>query len=431
MSGFAASPLHDADREGGAAFTGPLARAGAAAAARAMRVGRHGARRAVDALLGHGRRRGAVLQSLVAGHLYAVCMAVAVHGAVLGVLPVPIVALLCGGMLAVFVLHYGVVRSGLTEHLPDPSLGTAHLVVNITLCVAGYVLIGPLRGNLLILVAETQLYAMFRLRPRQLVHLGWLAGGLLTAAACGLSVAEPAQQPWVVTATHLGVAWPTVMAMAYVTQWIAKIRERLDRQASQLRDALAAVEQLATHDALTGLLNRRAMDSRLAAAVRDCRSQGRPLSLALLDLDHFKQINDRHGHAAGDAVLVRVAEVLARACPQPAVAARWGGEEFLVAWPGLAAPAAADVLGWVRQRLQRDPLPPGVPAVTLSAGLAQQADGEPLQALIERADAALYRAKRLGRDRVERAADRPAADVPVADTSAADTPAADPQAATS
>jgi diguanylate cyclase (GGDEF)-like protein len=354
-------------------------------------------------LLGRGPMRGHVLQVLVCGQLYAVCSAVAVHAALLGVLPADVAALLAGGMGLSFALHYALVRSGCTARLADPVLGGPLAAVNLALCTAGYVVVGEVRGNLLILVAQTQLLAMFHLPPRRLVGLGLLACALLAAAATALSMTG--QQSWFVSATHLGVALPTLMGTAWVTRWIGEIRERLHTQAAALRQALGTVQQLATHDALTGLLNRRALDERLPALARRCAAQGRPLSLALLDIDHFKQVNDQHGHAAGDAVLARLAGVLARACPRPALAARWGGEEFLVAWPGLAAPAAAEVLAWVRRQLQAGPpvdapdAGTALPSPTVSAGLAQHRDGEPLQALIERADAALYRAKAAGRDR--------------------------------
>ncbi|MFZ5522121.1 MAG: diguanylate cyclase domain-containing protein [Pseudomonadota bacterium] len=349
-------------------------------------------------LLGCGPMRSHVLQVLVAGQLYAVCSAVALHAAALGVLPARVAALLAAGMGLTFALHYALVRSGRTARLADPVLGGPMAVVNLLLCVAGYVLVGEVRGNLLILMAQTQLLAMFRMAPRRLVPLGMLGCGLLGVAAAGLSLADPQAQPWAVTATHLGTAIPALLATAFITRWIGEIRERLHTRAAELRRVLGEVQQLATHDALTGLLNRRVMDERLPALARRCLDEGRPLSVAVIDIDHFKRINDGHGHAGGDAVLASVAGVLARACPQPSLAARWGGEEFLVAWPGLGRHAAAEVVDWVRRQLQLAGQAGPLPAVTVSVGLAERREGEPLRSLVERADTALYRAKSRGRD---------------------------------
>ncbi len=157
-------------------------------------------------------------------------------------------------------------------------------------------------------------------------------------------------------------------------------------------------ERQAMTDALTGLANRRAADHALERELARARRQGTPLSVALLDIDHFKSINDRFGHEAGDVVLERIAGVLAREARITDTVARWGGEEFLAVLPGDAAGATA-FCERVRAALASGPLDE-FGRVTLSAGVALVAGTEGVREALRVADARLYDAKRSGRDRV-------------------------------
>jgi len=149
-------------------------------------------------------------------------------------------------------------------------------------------------------------------------------------------------------------------------------------------------------DPLTGVPNRRFFEQRLAEEVGRLR-RGTPAALALVDVDHFKQVNDRHGHPTGDAVLRRVAADLGGGLRDSDLLARWGGEEFAVLLPA-TGPGQAREIG---ERLRRRVAASGeTPAVTVSIGLAPGVAGEGAAAWLERADRALYAAKAAGRDRV-------------------------------
>ncbi|MBV8201457.1 MAG: GGDEF domain-containing protein, partial [Acidobacteria bacterium] len=157
-------------------------------------------------------------------------------------------------------------------------------------------------------------------------------------------------------------------------------------------------------DRLTGLPNRRYIEDRLDQALAAARRTRRPLVLALADLDHFKQINDRHGHATGDAVLCEAAATLARSFRRSDVIARYGGEEFVILFPEAQPAAAIDRLEQLRADVARQPIQVSGAAVplTLSVGLAVfPADGETPADLLTRADQRLYSAKRAGRNRVQ------------------------------
>jgi diguanylate cyclase (GGDEF)-like protein len=169
----------------------------------------------------------------------------------------------------------------------------------------------------------------------------------------------------------------------------------------------------AERDDLTGLLNRRAFHQQLEALLHEARRSSRPLGLVLIDLDHFKQVNDQHGHQTGDSALVAVADALGNSVRERDVVARVGGEEFAVLLPDTEPDAGLAIAERARQRVASQTQL--ALRLTLSAGLAAYpGDGADAAALLRAADAALYDAKRAGRNRAKRYGD--AAVQPIART---------------
>jgi two-component system cell cycle response regulator len=165
---------------------------------------------------------------------------------------------------------------------------------------------------------------------------------------------------------------------------------------------LEETRRLANSDALTGLQNRRRATERLEAELARARRYNTPLSVALCDIDHFKQVNDKHGHNMGDEVLIRVAAVLQETLRQVDLVGRWGGEEFLVLLPDTDL-EGAHIVG-ERLRIGVEGLPAfegGPQRVTSSIGVATFQGEDNSAVFIDRADQALYRAKKAGRNRVE------------------------------
>jgi diguanylate cyclase (GGDEF)-like protein len=162
------------------------------------------------------------------------------------------------------------------------------------------------------------------------------------------------------------------------------------------------LEALLFEDALTGLANRRFILTQLAGAVSAGRRHGRALSVAIVDIDHFKRVNDEHGHAAGDAVLAAVAHAMREHIRAEDQLGRLGGEEFLALLPDVDAAAAAAAAEKLRAHIASMTVAHDGSdlAVTISAGWATW-EGEAPDELLRRADDALYEAKRAGRDRVE------------------------------
>lgn len=184
-------------------------------------------------------------------------------------------------------------------------------------------------------------------------------------------------------------------------------RRRAERR--ELRLELARLNEhwskLASEDALTGLPNRRALDAWLPAAMARA-TENSPLALLLIDADHFKTVNDRHGHATGDAVLKQLARLLRASCRYDDLPARMGGEELVLGLPGLSASAALDAAERLRAAIADHPwdeLVPGL-SVTVSIGVASSDRLPPgamnAESLLSLADDRLYAAKRAGRNRV-------------------------------
>ena len=175
----------------------------------------------------------------------------------------------------------------------------------------------------------------------------------------------------------------------------------LEKSQDEIRLQNEELETLAKRDPLTGVANRRAFMEWFELQFASARREGRALSCVMADIDHFKRINDAHGHATGDEVIRRLAELLATAVRSNDAVCRYGGEEFCIVLTGVESEAATRVA----ERLREKARSPGFARVpfTVSFGVASTASGaSTLAELLEQADRALYVSKEAGRDRVTR-----------------------------
>lgn len=221
------------------------------------------------------------------------------------------------------------------------------------------------------------------------------------------SMPEWREMPILFITTHTGVEFRVAAFRSGADDYLAKpvLREELwARVQSRLERARLARER-AERDALTGLLLRRPFLDNLRARLADAQRLSRPLTLGFLDVDHFKKVNDTHGHLSGDRVLMQMGRLLATRFRREDLRCRWGGEEFVVALLGATAERAREILGRTAAELGRIEFEGDKGQrfrVTFSAGLAETpADGTDLETLLRLADERLYRAKVQGRNRIE------------------------------
>jgi diguanylate cyclase (GGDEF)-like protein len=318
------------------------------------------------------------------------------------------------------ILAYAAIRSGWSRRLKDPSLTLAQILYSIACCAVAFVIAGPARGVTLPILAIILMFGIFGLTTRQM--LGILLYGLVVFGVASGVVAqrdEPGYPP-VVAAAYVGMVVVVLLSSTFLTTRVQSTREHLRRQKHELSRALEQIRELATHDDLTGLLNRRAMFERMQIEQRRSLRTGHPLLIAQLDIDHFKAVNDTLGHSQGDRVLQAFADTVRHSVRDTDVLARWGGEEFVLLICDTPAEEAAAMLERVRQAVQhmrvtqieshvQNPVhspghgqPRGAAsiAITVSIGLARHRPGDPLAHTLECADKALYAAKAQGRNRV-------------------------------
>ncbi len=184
-----------------------------------------------------------------------------------------------------------------------------------------------------------------------------------------------------------------------MTHALDEERKRSAEQASRLEDLVRETGHLALTDGLTGLLNQRALRERLRDEMATAVRHGHPLSLVIIDLDHFKSINDHFGHQAGDEAIFRAANCIKDSVRLDDIVGRYGGEEFMVILPHVNAKRAFVLAEKIRLSVQSAECNGPTP-FTLSAGVAERQYETDEESLFRRADRALYRAKHLGRNRV-------------------------------
>ncbi|MES2992926.1 MAG: GGDEF domain-containing protein [Pseudomonadota bacterium] len=324
---------------------------------------------------------------------------------------------LTGWNLSGGILFYGAIRSGLNLRLKsNQSLGIPQSLWAIVGISWSYAITGPARGAVILIMILVVVFTMFEVDMTRAKSVALSAFALLGSVMVWKAVTDPDRYDPRVEAMHLLFSGVVLTAAAVLAVRIGRLRVRLQEQRADLQsqrtDLAAALERiraLASRDDLTGLFNRRAALDRMRDEL-SVRGRSEPLmSIALMDIDNFKGINDLHGHAVGDGVLRRFGESAQAAVRGGDLLARWGGEEFVLMMPATSPDQAVAAMHRVRQALQSasfDDLALDL-TVTFSAGVADCSGSDDLEQAIARADASMYEAKRLGKNRVIAFRDKP------------------------
>jgi diguanylate cyclase len=310
--------------------------------------------------------------------------------------------------LASVVVFYALIRSRVTAQWRDPALVLPQMLAALLVVAYGYAVAPMLRASLLHLMCVILVFGMVTLRTAASRTAGVFSVLLLVAVWFSIWWQQPDQAA--AEALKLGLAGFVLARLAMLSQNYSQVRRHVAVEQKQLSLAVAQVQELVIRDALTGLFNRKHMQDLLHREHDRFGRTGQRYCVALIDIDHFKKVNDLHGHQTGDEVLCGLAKAAQACLRQTDVIARWGGEEFLVLMPdtdhasqGLAALArlrlALAQMPWHGGDAQATAQGDAPPLhVSFSAGLASVHEGESIDQLIERADRALYAAKDQGRN---------------------------------
>ncbi|WP_044873657.1 GGDEF domain-containing protein [Pseudomonas sp. LFM046] len=299
--------------------------------------------------------------------------------------------------------------SGHNLRFSDPSLTELQVLLALGWHTWLMTMVDSARGTLLAVYVLIMLFGVFQLKPRVFVRcaaIGFFAfAGLNLIEAYHMQLADPALALVQVCVLFVLMVWMSLFA-SYLQALRQRMRQRrfaLQAHQDTLRGMMRQLEDLVATDELTGLFNRRHF-LRLAGRELENLVAHRQHGLALIDLDHFKRINDLHGHAAGDRVLQTFAAVALACLRDGDVLARYGGEEFVLLIPNCDADRLTACCERLREAFAAaDPVGVQMERLSLSAGMTLLVAGDDLDDALQRADQALYRAKRSGRNRCDAA----------------------------
>ncbi|MGE5450444.1 MAG: GGDEF domain-containing protein [Acidobacteriota bacterium] len=298
-------------------------------------------------------------------------------------------------------VFYGIVRSGWARHRPDPALTIWQMVFASSFATLAYVLFDEIRGALIAIQLAVVVFGTFNLRQRAL--WGFAAYVILSmgGAMCLMSHWMPDRFTHAAEWVHFMVLVMLQPSVVVLGSQFGAMQSQLKKQRRDLEAAVERIQDLASRDVLTGLYNRRHALELLDHLIKAQARSDRPCALVLVDLDHFKEINDRYGHGVGDEALKAFASQAQEVLRGSELIARWGGEEFLLVLHDTPPDGARVALGRLRAVLQSQAVSADQSGlrVAFSSGITGLRATETAAQTIQRADQALYQAKARGRGR--------------------------------
>ena len=296
-------------------------------------------------------------------------------------------------------------RTGLNLKMADPSLTAIQMSFAILLVMYGMYFANEARGGLLLGYVIILMFGIFRLNTRSFFYVSIFT--LLTYGGdiALLKIYRPQGINFHIEYLQLGVLAIVLVAFSIIGGYISSLRQNLSISKSEQAKSIEIIREMAIRDELTGLYNRRYVLELLDHEKNRSSRGGGIFCLAILDIDHFKNVNDTYGHLAGDVVLQAVATTMKTTMRNTEYCARYGGEEFLIVLTQTDINGALIGAERVRTNIEKIPFPDigSDFKITVSIGLSEYKMREDIDDIIARADEALYLAKNGGRNRVESA----------------------------
>lgn len=364
------------------------------------------------------RRALRLRRQLMAVYSYLIVWAGVLLGLELGLFQRTIPHVPLFGLLLLFnLLFHVLIRSGYSERWKDPAMTAQQMAVGVIFITALLYFTHELRGALLSIYFMIMTFAVFGLTRGQMILMSLFVLFCFITMVALQAWLEPGSLIPSMAFGHVSILALGLFWFVYVGGYIRNLQHRVRRQRgilqeqrseladanARLEQAMEKMEQLVIQDQLTGLFSRHHFLGRLSEELARAERTGHRFHLALIDLDHFKAINDSYGHNAGDEVLRRFALIAAESVRRSDLLARYGGEEFIILFPE----GDIDDITTVVERLRaafgeyQYGAELGNQQVTLSAGIAASREGDSVDTITERADRALYQAKEKGRNRIE------------------------------
>lgn len=336
---------------------------------------------------------------------YMVTFSIVIYCWLQSMIPFQVVAEFLTASLIFNATFWYLIHTGRNLRFRDPSMTSAQMIVSLlpALWVMAFLEAGQARAIFLLIAIVPMLFGILALNTRQFLLVGLWFCGLYALLILGLWVYSPGVLDGELEILQ-AVAFLLVMAeITVIGGFISGLRGKLRQRNRELGEAMEQIRELVNVDSLTGVCNRRRLFEVIhEESNRYSRSPG-SFSICLMDIDHFKLVNDTHGHQAGDAILQAVAKCVAGDLRTIDCFGRYGGEEFLMVLPQTPLEGAHIKAERVRKKVASLKFPAIGDdfRVTVSIGVAEYHNDESTDDTLQRADKALYRAKDAGRNRVE------------------------------
>jgi len=307
-----------------------------------------------------------------------------------------------GIIVLINILIYAFFRSGLNKKFSDPSLTFPQMTIAALFAMVGIYYTDNIRGIMLVAFLVTILFGVFRFNFRQYIFFSIISVASYGCVILLLLNYHPEEISLDVEILQL-IVFATILAwFSMVGSYMGNMRKTLSATNYQLKNALNTIRDLAIHDDLTKAYNRRHMYDELKRQKAGADRSGTTFSIALIDLDHFKKVNDTYGHLKGDDVLKYLIHSITHEIREIDSISRYGGEEFIIIMDNTDTKGADECALRINKNIENLRFP-GFPEsfrMTISTGITTYKSPESIEQLIARSDKALYKAKAAGRNQV-------------------------------